>query len=132
MALSCQHAYRGHLGGELYTPVWGKGKLGGPYRTRRDLRVSTGSSQRPSWQVVIVVIQGCARKSRGQSKTWDVCDHFLHSPPYNQGFLFFFFFPFALGNTTESDEEFGKRVWVPCAESSDEICEQGKNKEIWL
>ncbi|GAB0206635.1 SET-binding protein [Grus japonensis] len=34
-------------------------------------------------------------------------------------------FLFALENATESDEEFGKRLWVPCAESSDEICEQG-------
>lgn len=29
MALSCQHAYRGHLRGEIYTSVWGKGKPGG-------------------------------------------------------------------------------------------------------
>lgn len=41
-------------------------------------------------------------------------------------------FLFVLGNSTEPDEEFGKRVWVPCAESSDEICEQGKNKGLWL
>lgn len=41
-------------------------------------------------------------------------------------------FLFALGYATESDEEFGKRVWVPCAESSDEICEQGKNKRLSL
>lgn len=41
-------------------------------------------------------------------------------------------FLFVLENTTEPDEEFGKRVWVPCAESSDEICEQGKNKGLWL
>lgn len=34
-----------------------------------------------------------------------------------------FSFLFALGNTTEPDEEFGKRVWVPRAESGDKIRE---------
>lgn len=43
-----------------------------------------------------------------------------------------FYFLFALGNSTESDEESGTRLWVPCAECSDKICEQGKNKGLWL
>lgn len=121
---------RGVLGrGSLQICV-GSGEAWGALRNTVGMRVdpTTGCSEGLSWQVVMVILTR-VRKSKGQSRTLDACDRFLHSHPYNQGFLFFLF---ALGNTTESDEEFGKRVWVPCAESSDEICEQGKNTGIWL
>lgn len=89
--LSCQLAYRGHLRGEAYTSVWGKGKLGGltEHCRTKGRPHPTGCSQGPSWQVMVVVILKHVSKSKGQSKTLDVCDRFLHSQPYNQGFLSF-------------------------------------------
>lgn len=45
-------------------------------------------SEGPSWQEVVVILK-LVRKSKRQSKTMDACDCFLHTHPYNQGFLFF-------------------------------------------
>ena len=72
--------------------------------------------------------ESCKEMEKGRAKLWMLMTIFCTVIPTIKVFSFLF----ALGNATESDEEFGKRVWVPCAESSDEICEQGKNKGLWL
>jgi len=70
----------------------------------------------------------CNEMEKGRAKLWMLVTIFYMVIPTIKVFSFLF----ALGNATEPDEEFGKRVWVPCAESSDEIYEQGKNKVLWL
>lgn len=68
----------------------GSGEAWGALRNTVGMRVdpTTGCSEGLSWQVVMVILTR-VRKSKGQSKTLDACDRFLHSHPYNQGFLFF-------------------------------------------
>lgn len=72
--------------------------------------------------------ESCKEMEKGRAKLWMLMTIFCTVIPTIKVFSFLF----ALGNATESDEEYGKRVWVPCAESSDEICEQGKNKGLRL
>lgn len=70
----------------------------------------------------------CNEMEEGRVKLWMLVTIFCTVVPTIKVFSFLF----ALGNATESDEECGKRVWVRCAESGDETCEQGKNKALWL
>lgn len=70
--------------------------------------------------------EGCKEMENGRAKLWMLMTIFCTVIPTIKVFSFLF----ALMNYTESDEEFGKRVWVPHAESSDENCEQGKKKEL--
>lgn len=82
---------QGTLGrGSLHILCGVRGSLGALQNTAGPRGDPTlGAHRAPGGEWVAVVILRRVRKSKGQSKTLDVCDHFLHSHPYNQAFLSF-------------------------------------------
>lgn len=110
---------------ETCPSAWVKEKPGGPSKTEQGWG-SWGWTPGQCAQGVVGAWKDVMNWKR--AKLWILVTIFLTVMPTMKVLSFLF----VLENTTEPDEEFGKRVWVPCAESSDEICEQGKNKGSWL